>query len=395
LKKKTSRKSSLLVVFLACLLQAQQVQQVPKEWTPWPIDFIPTVTDPKSSQEKTPWEDRYRHINSLDRRLPGSIEKFPKISMEDFKRRVTDVRKGIYQWGGQRVKEYFIRSMYEEYGEGGKLLLHGKRIKTIGDFCQWIAFGPWDDTMRCIVHYAQDRMWTSDNKWAIDLEKEFSDMMAITWLPTHADESTPDRVTQGRCAHHLFVKRKNQMITRIRDATKRKHFEAIFARLPGARSSKTENTSTSKVPKVMEYIKVYNHISGFSGYIGYCEGHQELNKPKYVYADSPSGSNASDISSCQETPNHLLWPHHTRKLSGENDISVGSTATTMATAGCEEVPNAAAIAIIRALEQTIKEQADMMERRFGRASSELHRCVCACITTVPKFHMSFIYFLSV
>jgi hypothetical protein len=41
---------------------------VESDLVPWPIDFIPTVKDPKPTKDdETPMEDRFKHVASLDR----------------------------------------------------------------------------------------------------------------------------------------------------------------------------------------------------------------------------------------------------------------------------------------------------------------------------------------
>lgn len=252
-------------------------------------------------KDPTPWESRLKWVNSLDRRLPDEINgPFPNLELEDFKKRLSSVREGIYKWGGQRISEIFVQKMCEQFPEPDLICVNGKKITSISDFCRFVIKGPWDDTMRVIVHYAQDGMWESDNKWSINLEKEIADMLAITWSGESVNPHfTPKRNTEGNCAHHLFVKKKNQVVTRIRDTTRRHWKEAIYARQPVKKDAK----KTSKIPKVMSYIKVDSASRGFKGIIGYCEGHAELGTPMIQL-----GTEVCIASSVDDTGSSLSTP---------------------------------------------------------------------------------------
>lgn len=290
----------------------------------------PVSTD----KDPTPIESRMRHIKALDRRLPDEVatSAFPPITVEQFKKRLCSLRDGIYRWGGQRIKEIFIENLSEKYPH---LRLQGRGLTSVTAFCKFVRLGPWDDTMRAIVHYAQDGMWESDNKWSINLEKELADLLAITWSGAHANElHKPERNTDGNCFHHLFVKRKASLCTRIRDTTKRTWLEAIYARQPAARESYL-NKNKSQIPKVVEYIKIEFCVSGFRGILGYCTGHPKLKKPRLVVAGSPSGENASSISGGSDSsPDPIHFPHLSRRGNDADDVSVGSVSVSIATPGC-------------------------------------------------------------
>lgn len=295
-----------------------------KDWTEWPDDFIPQVHQPHvgTSKDPTPWESRLKWVNSLDRRLPNENKgPFPNIKMDDFKKRLSSLREGIYKWGGQQISEIFVKMMCEKYPEAKQLCVQGKKISSISDFCKFVINGPWDDTMRTIVHYAQDGMWESDNKWSINLEKELTDMLAIRWSGKSVNQHfTCQRNTEGNCAHHLFVKKKNQVITRIRDTTRRHWKEAIYARQPIKKQAK----KPSKIPKVMQYIKVDCTGRGFKGIIGYCEGHVELSETHTVLeahsvlevfgGASSNDDSTSDISSTPAPTNDARVLELERKL---------------------------------------------------------------------------------
>jgi hypothetical protein len=332
-------------------------------WSNWPTNFLMLSVTPKATtSDPHPVETRLQHIRCLDKRLPAEMNgtDFPPIAFDDFLKRLNHLRKGTYDFGAQRIKEIFVENLSDMYPD---LRVNGRKIKSIRDFCSWIKQGPWDDAMRNIVHYAQDGMWESDNKWAINLEKEYCNLLAISWLGSYANElHQSQRNTEGNCAHALFVKKKASMMTTIRDTTKRTYLEAIYARIPAKREA---FKNTSKIPQVIEFTRVIKAVSGFYGILAYCEGHPRYKIPELVMADSPSGDNASAVSSqaTEGTADGERYLNKPRKpiddasnLFSESDVSID-------TGGCEEDSHAISTRKneTRLLESTLDKEA----RRHG------------------------------
>jgi hypothetical protein len=212
--------------------------------------------------------------------------------------------------------------------------------------------------MRAVVHYAQEGMWDASNTWAITLEEEFTMMLGIRFSSQRADpNNVPKRITQGNCAHYLFVKSKGTLVATIRNTTRRAWREAIFARRPikdkqEPLPSTTHKEKDNKIPRILHYEHVMRQSymerasdgeGFFGGIIGYCEGHPKLVKPAAVPTTPEDDTTASSLST-QETPHHLINagdPRASRqRATGVNGSDASSTAdnsgTTLSTTttGC-------------------------------------------------------------
>lgn len=300
-------------------------------FTEWPIDFIPQTHIPKSHpiKDPTPIESRMQFIHSLDRRLPAEREntEFPALTIDEFGKRLSSLRDATYSWGGQRVKEIFVKNMLAKFDGEDELLLGGRKMRNHHDFCTIIKNGPWNDKMRAMVHYAQDGMWESNNRWSIQLEVEYAAMLGIKWSEKHSHVNyQEERRTEGNCAHHLFVKNKTSLVTRFRNTTKRLWLEAIYAREP----TKNDTVKPSKIPRVVEYIKTTYALSGFIGWIGKCEGHATLKIPKtvYVYTDSDASSLSTN-----DTPDKRLFPIQRRRVNDADEETSASQSLSIDTSG--------------------------------------------------------------
>jgi hypothetical protein len=283
---------------------------------PWPDDFIPETKSPKpTADNKTPMESRFKHVLSLDRRIAGQrLLPFPQPLWSDFKPRLDQLRTGTVKWGSQRVDEYFVKTLNSKYdGEKGTkferlVLLDGRSIRCLKNFTAYIKAGPWDDRMRALVHFAQDQMWDVSNCWALALEEEFVRMLGIRFTGERCDGSKPERDTPGNCAHHLFVKSKGTLVSQIRNTTIRAWREAIYTRRPKAKDSTSPpklNRDLSKgLPKIMHYENTLFAITGFGGWIGYCEGHPHLLQlQEHLPVSSPQEhSLVSSVSSVYTVP---------------------------------------------------------------------------------------------
>ena len=122
-------------------------------------------------------------------------------------------------------------------------------------------------------------------------------------------------------------------MTTIRDTTRRTYLEAIYARIP---AKKEAVQKASKIPKVIEYTRALKVVSGFHGILAYCEGHPRYKIPELVMADSPSGDNASAISSqaTEGTADGERFLHKPRKPI--DDASNLLSDVSIDTGGCEE-----------------------------------------------------------
>jgi hypothetical protein len=216
---------------------------VESDLVPWPIDFIPTVKDLKPTiNDQTPMEDRFKHVASLDRRMGADRStSYPSIPFSLFPARLKLLRKGTVAWGSAKVEDFFLSKMNSNTGptnndvkDGLKDLMSfgGGKITSLTEFTAWIKCKPLDSKMRAVIKYGMYDIWGSGNLWAIDMEREFTRMLGITWLPHRANGSMQQRISKGRCAAHLFVKSKGSLVGTIRSAQKSAHSSFVLVREP-------------------------------------------------------------------------------------------------------------------------------------------------------------------
>lgn len=308
-------------------------------------------------------------MKCLDRRVGDDRDdEFPSLGMDEFQSRLTSLRTGTVKWGTARVEQIFIQKLNERYCIDPEdlwdptsrfppsdlekacevLRLNGKPLRSLSDFTAFIRAGPWDKRMKTIVFYAQDGMWDASNSWACTLESEYAKMLGITFTEQRVNGSMPKRVTQGNCAHYLFVKSKGTLVATIRNTTKRAYKEAIFRRQPKEKlpSTTRKEGKTSNIPRIMNYETKMYVDDGFPGVVGYCEGHPSLSKPSSVHiTDSASTMDDCSSVSTPATPHPILNPGDPRASKQRATVicSTGSTSSTLTgstsstlTTGCTE-----------------------------------------------------------
>jgi hypothetical protein len=171
------------------------------------------------------------------------------------------LRKCTVAWGSAKVEEFFLRKMNANGGptnnvkDGLKDLMRfgGGKINSLTEFTAWVKLGTLDCKMRAVIKYGMYNIWGSDNLWAIDIEKEFTRMLGITWLPHCADGLMQQRISKGRCAAHLFVKCKGSLVGTIRNAQKSAHSSSLLVREPKKKMGGDAATAVTK-GKVMKKI---------------------------------------------------------------------------------------------------------------------------------------------
>jgi hypothetical protein len=260
-------------VFCPCKIPLSALPRLAaSDLVPWPDDFIPAVhvMDPKKyDANKTTLEDRFQHIASLDRRMGTARgDPLPQISFSDFHKKLTHLRKATVAWGSARVEEYFLYQLNGEYDgpkedlkEGLKQLLHvsGRRLTSLSDFTKWIKTASWNTNMAAVIQYAMYDMWGSSNRWAFEMEKEYTRMLGIYFTGYRADGTQQARKSTGKCAHHFFVKCKGSLVGAIRAAQKSAHSTVTLLRAPkvtmggGVLKVVTGQKVTKKLPRVVRY----------------------------------------------------------------------------------------------------------------------------------------------
>jgi hypothetical protein len=340
----------------------------------WPVDFIPATNNPKPTlQDPLPMESRFKHMKCFDRRIGEDRETDSQgIKWDDFQPRLSELRTATVKWGSARVEQIFIKNLNDKFHyvrdpskvnsyecsldlRSQKLLLNGRSLRCLSDFTAFIRAGPWDNRMRDVVHYAQDGMWDVSNTWAVALEEEYTKMLGIRFSGERADpNNVPKRITQGNCAHYLFVKSKGTLVSTIRNTTRRVWREAIFVRRPIKDKqenfpSTTHKEKGSKIPKILHYDNVLRCTDGegyFGGVIGYCEGHPHLVKPAVVQTISskavPCTEDDDTTLSSAPTPHPLVHPGDprasrqrvTHNRSDDSPSTNSATTRSTTTTGC-------------------------------------------------------------
>lgn len=348
----------------------------------WPIDFIPATNNPKpTEQDPLPMESRFNHMKCFDRRIGVDRDMATEgIKWDDFKPRLSELRTATVKWGSARVEQIFIKNLNDKFHyvrdpsnvihecssdlRSQKLLLNGRSIRCLSDFTAFIRAGPWDNKMRDIVHYAQDVMWDVSNTWAVTLEEEYTKMLGIRFSGQRADpNNVPKRITQGNCAHYLFVKVKGTLVSTIRNTTRRVWREALFARRPikdkqESVPSTTHKENNSKIPRILHYEHVLRCTDGegyFGGVIGYCEGHPKLAKPAVVQTISCAEDDDTTLSSAS-TPHPLInfgdprasKQRVTNNRSDDSPSTTSATTRSTTTTGCTTHADTDGLALIDA-----------------------------------------------
>ena len=129
--------------------------------------------------------------------------------------------------------------------------------------------------MREIISFSVDKLWESNNQWAINGECGFLKMLGWKMDSTESDGKAPKNSSKGGSVTKILVRKKGQIVERIRNTGKRAHKEAIYSK--NEKPSQCANPSKNNIPKMM--FQVTENVEeeyGFQGKLGLCEGHPAL-----------------------------------------------------------------------------------------------------------------------
>jgi hypothetical protein len=277
---------SLLRNHLVIVLYQEEIET---PYTKMPDDFIPLVRTlkPKVPEDPTPLDDRFQHLSVLDRRQDGAQGSvLSGISIEDFERRLQCLRMATLKWGNSEMEKYFVQELNRQYPH---LRVLNHPLNSSADFCEWIKQGIWDNEKRAIVDFASHTMWGDNNQWAINQERRFTKMLQIQFTGYKANGAQMNKMHQGKCAAAIFVKSKGCLVTKIRNTCKRRWKEAVYSRneepkiadeesVESGQSSENSVRSENKrkVPILLHQEVANVETHGFTGIVGYCEGHPKL-----------------------------------------------------------------------------------------------------------------------
>lgn len=249
-----------------------------------PLDFVPIGTKLKATgDDPTPLEDRKNHIACLHRGNAADCNSaISGISLQQFGMKLQQLRLGAHKWGISKIESILVNGLMTDHPD---LCVNGHSISSVNDFFEWLKKGSWSKEKQVIVAFAGNSVWGSNNQWAINLEIEFCAMMNVEWSDSKSNGDKMLKPPQGKCFHNIFVKAKGSLCTRIRNNCKR-HFKiAVYSRNEGddGEDEATVRTSTvsakgrkTKVPKLIAQEVACIEKDGFTGNLGYCDGHPYL-----------------------------------------------------------------------------------------------------------------------
>lgn len=251
-----------------------------------PIDFVPIGTKLKpTADDKTPLEDRKNHIACLHRGDDGACNSaISGISLDDFSRKLQQLRLGAHKWGISKIEAILVTGLNTDHPD---LQVNGHAISSTNDFFAWLKKGLWSKEKQVVVAFASNDVWGQNNQWAINLEKEFCNMLAVTWSDAKSNGDRMVKPPQGKCFHNIFVKAKGSLCTRIRNNCKRVFRVAVYCRNEGDDAEdegtiksvvESNKSRKSKVPKLVAQEVACIDKDGFTGNLGYCEGHPYLDE---------------------------------------------------------------------------------------------------------------------
>lgn len=269
-----------------------------------PVDFIPRLTDFRvTKDDPSPIEDRIQHIQSLDRRTgPAFGAPISGISREVLLKKLQSLRVGIKLWGRSQIQGMMVAELNAKYPD----LKHNRNpIASLTELLDWIKSGVWDNGKREVVHFVSEDIWGDNNQPLVNLEKQFCNLFGIAFTGLKSNGQPMQRNHSGNCTCAIFVKEKGTVVTRIRNACKRRWHECVYRRKDGSDTEDDDEGTTSekasrslkrktaeddfadegskkrkktrqRVPKrvLQEVCSKASH--GFDGKIGYFEGHPEL-----------------------------------------------------------------------------------------------------------------------
>lgn len=239
-------------------------------------------------------------------------QKITGITIEDFEKRLMAVRMGALKWGSARIEAIFKDKINKQYPA---VLVNGRAIECSQDFCDVIKLGPWDNTLRGMVSFAQHEMWGDSNQDSVNLEHEFREIIRVKFTGYLSNGEPPKKLHKGRCFSQLFVKVKNMMIGKIRNTCKRRWREAVYSRKEDPSSHARAGAGAGKegIPQ-LKYQKIATtEEDGFHGKLGIFEGSPRENEEGKVVL----GKDEADAIG-ETAPVDMLMPSPTDEPNGAN-----------------------------------------------------------------------------
>jgi hypothetical protein len=191
------------------------------------------------------------------------------VDMEkDFTKRCYNLRDMTIGLGKPRVGGVWaarFNRQYPDYKFQG-----GRQVKGPDDLIEAIISQPFDNEMRGLVHFVQNRMWGRGNVWAVLLENKIKELLKLEYTDDLCDvkEGAVNRKNhQGGSIKRMMVRLKqSSFVNKFRRATKLYYNEVLYLR----------DVGTSK--DILEMVPATIASHGFQGTIGLTAGHPDLGK---------------------------------------------------------------------------------------------------------------------
>ena len=145
-------------------------------------------------------------------------------------------------------------------------------MKGPNDLIEAIISQPYDNKMRALIHFVQNRMWGRGNVWAVLLENKIKELLKLEYTDEYCDvkEGQASRKNhQGGSIKQIMVRiKQSSFVNKFRRITKLHHHEVLYQR----------DVGTSK--DILEVVPATIASRGFQGCIGLTAGHADLGKRK-------------------------------------------------------------------------------------------------------------------
>ena len=242
------------------------------EWTRLPRDFI---------LDKEKWSKQEVNTRLLSHGhallTKGGQEQLKLVAAtidddmeKDFKKRCYNLRDMTIGLGKPRVGAVWaarFNAQYPLYRFQG-----GRQVKGPNDLIEAIISQPYDNKMRALIHFVQNRMWGRGNVWAVLLENKIKELLKLEYTDEYCDvkEGQASRKNhQGGSIKQIMVRiKQSSFVNKFRRITKLHHHEVLYQR----------DVGTSK--DILEVVPATIASHGFQGCIGLTAGHADLGKRK-------------------------------------------------------------------------------------------------------------------
>jgi hypothetical protein len=215
---------------------------------------------------------------------------------KDFVRRCYNLRDMIIGLGKPRVGGVWASRFNAQYPN--YTFQSGRKVNCPDDLIEAIICQPYDNKMRALIHYVQNRMWGRGNVWAVLLENKIKELLKQEYTDEYCevkDGEAPRKKHQGGSVKQIMVRLKQSAFcNKFRRITKLHHHEVLYQR----------DVGTSK--EILEVVPATIASHGFVGLIGLTAGHPDIGKaiikiPEVLAPTAPAVVSTQELHNWFET----------------------------------------------------------------------------------------------